>query len=210
MGRARDIGEDAGALLIAFMAYKAFRAIADLDPRGPPFWRPDYSDKGGRGAGQGASTKPVPQGGANVWSEVTMRMYEQQMRLAGVDPHVVLLGIAAASNFNADEQLGSNVGLLMLQRSDLVDVGYPGVPKFEDIDAVHQIPWISKVLAYRVASAGGKPPKDVPELAVLLHPANPTITEIIRNEARRRAAEAEGTMLYIHHKNLLQHVLANP
>ena len=52
--------------------------------------------------------------------------------------------------------------------------------------------------------------RDVPELAALLHPAeNPTIDEVIRKEAARRAKEAEGSTLYIHHKNLLQHVLAN-
>jgi hypothetical protein len=210
VGRARDLTEDAGALLLAFMAYKAFRSFADWDPRGPPWWQPDYTDKGGRGAGAGRTTTPVPQGGANLWSEVTMRVFEQHMRLAGIDPQVALLGIAAASNFNTDETLGSNVGLMMVQRQDLVDVGYPGVPLFEQTDAVHQIPWIGKVIAYRIASAGGIGPKDVPELAVLLHPANPTITEIIRNEARRRAAEAEGTMIYIAHSNLLRHVLANP
>lgn len=210
MGRARDFTEDAGALLLAFMAYKAFRSFADWDPRGPPWWQPDMTDKGGRGAGKDSKTMPVPQGGAQVWSENTMRVFEQQMRLAGVDPHVVLLGIASASNFNADEMLGGYVGLLLVSRQDLADVGYPGVPKFEETDAVHQIPWIARVIAYRMAGAGGAAPKDVPDLAVLLHPANPTITEVIRNEAKRRAAEAEGTMLYINHSNLLRHVLANP
>src|SRR4029077_16670805 len=187
------------------MAYKAFASW-----KREPWWRPDYTDKGGRGAGPGRTTTPVPQGGANLWSEVTMRVFEQQMRAAGIDPRVALLGIAAASNFHPDESLGNNTGLLLVSRTDLNDVGYPGVPPFEETDAVHQIPWIARVIAYRIASAGGRAPKDVPELAVLLHPANPTITEVIRNEASRRAAEAEGTMLYISHLNLLKKVLANP
>lgn len=206
MARARDIAEDASALLLAFMAYKLFASW-----KREPWWRPDYTDKGGRGAGRGRKTIPVPQGGAQVWSDETMRLLVQQCRIFGVDPQVVLLGIAAASNFNADEELGGYVGLLLVAREDLSSLGYPGVPPFVELDAPHQIPWLARVIGYRIASTGGNAPKDVPELALLLHPAsNPTIAEVIRNEAKRRAAEAETTSIYIHHKQLLDHVLATP
>jgi hypothetical protein len=85
------------------------------------------------------------------------------------------------------------------------------VPPFEEIDAPAQIPWLAKVIGYRIAASGGSAPKTVAELASLLHPStNPQIDEVIRKEAERRAKDAEGTMLYIHHKQLLQHVLANP
>lgn len=206
MRRSRDFASDAGTLLLLVAAYKWLESW-----KGVPWWKPEYTDKGGRGAGPGATTGPVPQGGTTIWSELTMRLFEQQMRMAGIDPMVALLGIAAASNFNADENLGGWTGLLMVSREDLSAVGYPGVPLFEETDAVFQIPWIGKVIAYRIAGAGGVVPKDVPELAVLLHPANnPTVVQAIRNEAQRRAQRAEGTMLFINHANVLRHVLANP
>lgn len=176
-----------------------------------PWWKPTHTKKGGKGAGSGASTAPVPQGGALVWSEATMRLFVREMRIFGIDPGVVLLGVAAASNFNSDEALGSYVGLLMVSREDLNSIGYPGVPPFEELDAPAQIPWLAKVIGYRIASTGGKPPRNVGELAALLHPAeNPTIADVIRNEAERRARDAQGTSIYIHHKTLLGHVLANP
>lgn len=185
--------------------------ISNWSLKGPPFWRPDMSDKGGKGAGTDATRAPVPQGAANVWSRVTMEVFVKQMQGVPIDPALVLLGIAAASNFNADEFLGSNVGLLLVNREDLANVGYPGVPPFEQTEAVYQIPWIAKVLAYRMAAAGGREPKTVGDLAVLLHPGNnPTITEAIRNESERRARDAEGKSIYIHHANLLRTVLANP
>jgi hypothetical protein len=201
---ARDFSDDVGTLFL-------FLALAKLGS-----WRWDGRDwmkvpKGGRGAGPRATTQPVPQGGTTVWSEETMRLFVQQMRIFGIDPAVVLLGIASASNFNADEKLGGYVGLLMVSREDLASLGYPGVPPFEELDAPHQIPWLGRVIGYRIASSGGNAPKDVPELALLLHPAsNPNIAAAIRNEAERRAREAEGQMLYINHANLLRHVLANP
>lgn len=207
---ARDFADDAGFLLLLFMGYKAYRAVADLDPRGPPFWKPEQTDKGGRGAGRGATTVPVPQGATEMWAEDTMRMFVREMDRAGIIPNVVLLGIAAASHFNADEVMGNNVGLLLVSRDDLRQVGYVEPPPFEQRDAVFQIPWIAKVIAYRIADAGGVAPDNVGDLAVLLHPSNPTIAPYIRNEANRRAHDADGTMLYIHHEQLLQHVLANP
>lgn len=205
MSRARDITEDAGALLLCFLAIKIFSGW-----RSEPWWTPEYTNKGGRGAGRGRTKAPVPQGSADVWSEETMRLFDQQMRLAGIDPAVVLLGIGAASHFSADTQLGNTTGLLLVDSQQLRDLGYPEEPAFETLDAPAQIPWIAKVIAYRISSTGRVVPKDVPELAVLLHPASPTVTEVIRSEARRRAAEAEGSMLYIHHANLLRHVQANP
>ncbi len=202
--RVRDFGEDAGTLLLAFFLIKL------VSGRGVPWWKPEYSNKGGKGAGPGATATPVPQGATGLWSETTMRLFEKSMREAGIDPRVVLLGIAAASNFSADEFLGNNTGLLMVRRDHLSEVGYPGVPTFEELDAPHQIPWIARVLAYRMANTGGTAPTNVGDLAVLLNPANPTITDMLRSEGNRRAQEAEGTMLYIAHKQLLQHVLATP
>lgn len=188
--------------------------LAKLGGSSVPWWQPKYSGKrpNGKSAGKGSTTAPVPAGSAGVWSEETMRLFVEKMRMFGVDPAVVLLGIAAASHFNPDESLGGYVGLLMVSREDLNSVGYPGVPPFEELDAAAQIPWLAKVIGYRIASTGASsPPRDVPELAALLHPAdNPTIDDVIRKEAGRRAKDAEGSMLYIHHKNLLQHVLANP
>ena len=195
-----------GALLSALL----WAAIAKAFTR-TPWWDAEHTDKGGRGAGPKPTTVPVPQGGTTMWSDETMRLFVQQMRIFGIDPAVVLLGIAAASNFNTDENLGGYTGLLMVSRDDLAALGYPGVPKFEEIDAPHQIPWLARVIGYRIASTGGNAPQNVPELAALLHPAsNPNIAQAIRAEAERRAAAARGTMLYIHHENLLKHVLASP
>lgn len=195
---------DEVAILIALIVLAKLPRL-----RGEPWWRPDRSDKGGRGAGPGATSLPVPQGTTTGWSRETMRLFAREMKYtAGIDPEVALLGVAAASNFNADEHLGNYCGLLMVNRVDLNDMGYPGVPPFEQIDAPSQIPWLAKVIAYQVASTGGTPPATVPDLAVLLHQSsNPTITDTIRNEAARRAKEAEGTMLYIHHRSLLRSVL---
>lgn len=194
---AADFYDDASTLLLLFALAK-FARRGEVKP-------------GTRGAGAGATTVPTPQGGALVWSENTMRMFAEQMDRIGINPHVVLLGIAAASKFNADETLGPNVGLLLVNREHLRDVGYPDPPAFEERDAVFQIPWIAKVIAYRVAdTGGGAAPDNVGDLAVLLHPTNPTLAEYVRREANRRAAEADSTMLYVSHAELLQHVLSNP
>jgi hypothetical protein len=173
-----------------------------------PWWQ--TTDKGGRGAGPGATTTPVPQGGANLWSEVTMRLFAEQMHQTGVDARLVLLGIAASSNFNADEAIGNNTGLLMLRREQLAAVGYPEEPAFEELDAVQQIPWIAKVIAYRMASTGGKAPTTIADLAELLHPSAPALTVYIRSEAEKRAAAARGRAIFIAHDNLLRKVLASP
>ncbi len=202
--RVRDFGEDAGALLLAFVLIKI------ISGRREPWWRPQDSDKGGRKPGPGATTTPVPQGSTTLWSETTMRLFAEKMHEAGIDPRLVLLGIATATNFNADEFLGDNTGLLLVRREHLAEVGYPGVPTFEELDAPHQIPWIARVLAYRMANTGGAAPTTVGDLAVLLNPSNPTITDMMRSEGNRRAALAEGTMLYLSHKQLLQRVLATP
>jgi hypothetical protein len=181
--------------------------------RSDPWWLPEYSGRkpGRKDAGKGSTRTPVPSGAADVWSEDTMRLFVTEMRKFGIDPAVVLKGIAAASSFRADEALGGYVGLLMVSREDLNAIGYSGVPPFEELDAPAQIPWLSKVIGYRLASTGAVgSPRDVPELAALLHPAdNPTIDEVIRKEAARRAEDVESSMLYIAHKTLLQKVLAN-
>jgi len=136
-----------------------------------------------------------------------MRIFVDEMSHVPIDPWLVLRGIAAASNFAPDTYLGSNTGLLMVRRSDLSDLGYPGVPAFEELNAEHQLPWIARVIAYRTANTGGVAPTSVGDLAVLLMPANPTITEIIRNEAERRAAERVSGSMYQYHAALLQRVL---
>jgi len=185
---------------------------------GPEWWK--KTNKGGRGSGAGSTSAPGPAGAVQVWSEATMRTFVEELAHAsaatlpngggGIDPEIVLLGIAAASNFNADEFLGSNTGLLMVRRQDLAALGYPGVPSFEEIDAPHQIPWIARVIAYRMQSTGAPAPKSVGDLAVLLNPGTPTITDMLRSEAERRANEALGTMVYMTNHTMLEHVLANP
>jgi hypothetical protein len=204
MGRVRDVIDDAGWLLLAAFAIKVLGSW-----KRDPWWLPEYSDKGGRGAGPGATTTPVPQGGADLWSEETMRLFVAEMEVAGINPRLVLLGIAAASFFNADAQLGSNVGLLLVSRDHLRELNGPW-ETFETLNAPQQIPWIGRVIQLRLAQQGGAAPDNVGDLAVLLHPASPAVAEVIRTEANRRATAADQTMLYIAHDNLLRHVLANP
>jgi hypothetical protein len=190
-------------LLGALVALKLFASW-----KREPWWLPEYTDKGGRGAGPGATNTPVPQGRTLLWSEATMKLFATRMLAVPIAPRVVLLAIAAASQFNADTSLGNTAGLLLLNRDDLTDLGYTEPPPFEQLDAPHQIPWIGTVIAYRVADSGRAPPSTVPDLAVLLHPSTPPIEKVIRAEADRRASDAAGTMLYISHDNLLRHVLA--
>lgn len=209
----RSFTDDAGKLLLLFAAAKWLGGLGwgSLLPKRDPWWRPEDSDKGGRGAGPGATTTPVPQGGADLWSEDTMKLFAEQMAVAGVTPAVVLLGIAAASNFNADVVMGNNAGLLLVSRDHLREIGYPpNAVAFEALDAPSQIPWIAAVIAYRLADAqgSGEPPDNVGDLAVLLHPSPPAVAALIRAEANRRAAVADGTMIYIAHSNLLRHVIA--
>lgn len=213
MSRSRDLLEDAGAVLLAFLALKALGSWG--------WWRIDWTqvDKGGRGAGPGATSAPVPAGAANLWSEETMRLFAREMAAVPIDARLVLLGIAAASNFNADTEMGDNVGLLLVRRSDLADVGVPIPETFGSLEAPEQIPWIARVLSYRMADDGAEPrwsdsdpgrQRAVGDLAVLLHPVSSAVIEdVVRKEAARRAKDAQGQSLYIHHDNLLRHVLAN-
>jgi len=156
-----------------------------------------------------APVKRTPQKGAsNTWSEDTMRIFEQQMRSAGVDARVVLLGIAAATAFHPETEVGNRKGLLQVSTEQLDAVGYRGVP-FEQLDAPNQIPWIGRVLAFRMAETGGAAPKDVPELASLVSGfSDKQIDAYVRKEAAKRAASAERTTIYQHHKQLLEQVLA--
>lgn len=213
MGRVRDTLTDAGYLVL-FVAAASFLSsfswphpLEDLEKRQRENAERFKKGRGGKGAGPGA-TYGGGAGNGQVWSEQTMQLFAEEMAAIPIDPFVVLLGVATASNFNADEFLGGNTGLLLVQREDLAALGYPAVPTFEEIDAAHQIPWIARVIAYRIANAGGEPPKSVADLAVLLHPANPTITEALRNEAERRSEAMRGNALYIEHENLLRQVLA--
>lgn len=137
-----------------------------------------------------------------------MRLFVSEMQRVPIKPELVLLGIAAASNFDASTELGNNVGLLMLRRDDLAEVGYPAVVPFETLPAPEQIPWIARVISYRIANTGTVV-MSVPDLAVLLaHVAGgPNVERVIRAEAQRRADNAQGTMLYIHHLNLLRRVI---
>jgi len=140
------------------------------------------------------------------------------MKLTAMDPGVVLRAIAIASNFRADEVretggVGDRVGLLQLTRSDLEAVGYPKDPPFETLDAPEQIPWLSRVLAYRIADTGGTPPATVGDLGVLLFgppPPSQTVADYIRKQAVKETQRVESSMLFISYANLLQHVLANP
>jgi hypothetical protein len=160
--------------------------------------------KGGKGSG---GAPRAPSSSSLVWSEDTMRLFASEMGRVPIDAQMVLLAIACASNFQPDEYLGNNVGLLLVRRDDLAALGYPGVPKFEEIDAAHQIPWIARVIAYRVASSGSSAPTSVGDLAVLLaQPTNPTIADALRNEAERRARVMATSPLYVEHQSLLQRV----
>ena len=131
-----------------------------------------------------------------------------------MDARLVLLAIAASSNFNADEVLGDNTGLLMLRREHLAAVGYPDsppAPAFETLDAPSQIPWIAKVLAYLIAERGGTPPTTIGDLAAMLHPqSSPVVEQVVRKDAERRADASRGSMLFTAQENLLRHVLATP
>lgn len=213
MSRDRDLIGDAGTLLTLAQLFVLYQLAQRWDAlwKREPWWTPEYTDKGGRGAGPGSSTQPVPQGGANVWSEDTMRLFAREMAGVPVDARLVLLGIGAASHFNADEEMGDNVGLLLVRRSDLAAVGVPIPETFGVLNAPEQIPWIAQVIALRMADRGGKAPASVADLAVLLHPtSSPTIEQVIRKEAERRAEDARGQSIYLNHDNLLRHVLANP
>lgn len=205
MSRVRDFTEDAAAVLLVLLAIKYFRS-------GLPWWKPEHSDRGGRGSGPGSTSTPVPQGSARLWSEPTMRLFADQMFGTAMDARLVLLAIAASSNFNADEALGNNTGLLMVRREHLAAVGYPDsppAPAFESLDAPAQIPWIAKVLAYLIAERGGSPPTTISDLAALLHPqSSPVVEQVVRKEAERRADGARGSMLFIAQENLLRKVLA--
>lgn len=147
-----------------------------------------------------------------------MRLFVQQMHLTAMDPGVVLRAIAIGSNFRADEVtqtggVGDRVGLLQVMRSQLKDVGYPDDPPFETLDAPEQIPWIARVLAYRIADTGGTPPGNVGDLGVLLFgPPEPSemVASYIRRQAPKEVERVEATMIFISYDNLLKHVLANP
>lgn len=171
-----------------------------------PWWE---APTGGKGAGKGATVNPVPGGAATVWSPETMRLFVDTMRHVPVDPEVVLLAIAAASNFDATTELGPNhSGLLLLSRDVLREVGYPDVVPFATLDAPEQIPWIGKVIAYRIANTGNVI-MSVPDLAVTLYPPdNARIEKVVRSDAHQRAERARGTMLYLHYLNVLRATLA--
>lgn len=155
------------------------------------------------------SGKPPQRATRKPWSEETMRHFNIAMSgTAGVDSRVVLLGIAAASNFDPGFYLGNNVGLLAVRREHLKDVGYQG-PELYSLDPEAQFPWIARVIAYRIASTGADEPKDVADLAVLLNPTTPTVTTILRNEAKRRAAEVSRTRYYQVHAELLRRVIGS-
>lgn len=205
MGRIRDTIDDAGWLVLLVMGAKLLASWPSLSAIQAENRDRFKKGAGGRGAGP-APTFGSGAGNGKVWSESTMQLFAEEMGAVPIDPFLVLLAISCASNFNADEFLGSNTGLLLVQREDLSSLGYPAVPTFEELDAPHQIPWIARVISYRMASSNAEP-KTVGELAVLLHPGNPTITDMLRTEGDRRAEEMKGNGLYLEHQILLQHVL---
>lgn len=207
MGRVRDTIDDAGAIVLLVVLAKLFASWPSLSAIQAENRDRFRKGKGGKGAGAG-QTYGSGAGNGAVWSEATMQLFAEEMAAVPIDPFVVLLAIATASNFNADEFLGDNTGLLLVRREDLSALGYPAVPTFEELDAPHQIPWIARVIAYRTADSGADAPKDVAGLAVLLHPGNPTITEMLQSEAERRSEEMRSNALYIEHENLLKRVLS--
>lgn len=133
-----------------------------------------------------------------------MRLFAEKMGEAGVSPELILLGIAAASDFDPGSYLGNNVGLLMVRRDHLAQTGYTG-PELYSLPADDQIPWIAKVIAHRIASTSTTP-DDVGDLAVLLNPVPPKMDAILRQEAKRRSAEVKRTRFYAQHAALLKRV----
>jgi hypothetical protein len=206
-GRIRDTLDDIGWIVLLVVGAKVLASWPSLDAIQAENREKFRKARGGRGAGPG-QTYGRGAGNGEVWSEATMQIFADEMAAIPIDPHTVLLAIATASNFNSDEFLGDNTGLLLVRREDLSALGYPAVPKFEELDAPRQIPWIARVIAYRIADANTEPPGTVPDLAVLLHPANPTITEMLRNEAQTRSDQMRSNALFMEHDQLLQHVLA--
>lgn len=206
-GRIRDTLDDIGWIVLLVVGAKVLASWPSLDAIQAENREKFRKARGGRGAGPG-QTYGTGAGNGEVWSESTMQIFAAEMAAIPIDPYVVLLGIATASNFNADEFLGGNTGLLLVQREDLSALGYPAVPKFEELSAPQQLPWIARVIAYRIANSGGDAPSSVAELAVLLHPANPTITEMLSKEAESRSEQMRSNALYMEHEQLLRHVLA--
>lgn len=133
-----------------------------------------------------------------------MRLFAREMRSAGVDPALALKAVAAASDFDPGSYLANNVGLMMVRRDHLKEVGFSGGELYA-LPAEEQIPWIGKVIAYRIASTGATP-DDVGDLAVLLNPVPRKMDAVLRNEAKRRTVEAERTRYYRQHAALLQRV----
>ena len=209
MGRARDFTEDAGLVLIAFLAYKAYRTVKDATS--PKEWLPDLPDLPDLPTIDPAPRYPGEPGYVDptVWSEATMRLFVDHMYSAGIDARLVLLGIAASSDFQPDESLGENTGLLMVQRSDLVAVGYDDDARpFEGLKAPEQIPWIGRVLSYLIASRGGAPPTTIADLALLVHPTSSAVmAAVIRNQAERMAERARQSERFARQDVLLQKVL---
>jgi len=211
MGHARDYAEDAAVLVVLVLAYKAWRGFEDATS--PSTWwgggkksepdadttLPSGSDDSAPGP---AYPDTMPMAYAGVWDEPTMRSFADAMYSAGVDARLVLL----------DESLGGNTGLLMVQRDDLIAVGYPdGSHPFEDLPTAAQIPWIGKVLGYLISGQGGRPPTTIADLATMVHPVtNPMIALVIRAEANKRAESSRQTELFKAQDALLQKVLAHP
>jgi hypothetical protein len=215
MSRARDYAEDAGVVLGLFLAYKAWIAFKDATPDTRPWFgkgSPPIPEPGAPDFPGPEYPDTMPMAYAGLWTEPTMRLFAQAMFDAGIDARLVLLGIAASSDFHPDESLGGNTGLLMVQRDDLIAVGYPdGSHPFEDLPTEKQIPWIGRVLGYLISGKGGRPPTTIADLATLIHPVtNPMINLVIRAEANKRADSSRETELFKQQDALLQRVLAHP
>jgi hypothetical protein len=115
---------------------------------------------------------------------------------------VVLLGMAAASAFDPGFYLGESRGLLGIPRDQFS--GYSG-PEIQTLTAEQQIPLIADVLKARIAS-GAAAPKDVPDLAVIIHRPPKKIEQTVRDFARTSASNASHTRLYRAYAAMLQRV----
>lgn len=131
-----------------------------------------------------------------------MRLFIDEMTAAGVSPEVVLLGISAASAFDPGFFLGESRGLLGIPRNQFA--GYSG-PEIQTLTAEQQIPLIAAVLKDRIAS-GAAAPKDVPDLAVMIHRPKKNIERMVRDFALSSASNASHTRLYRAYAAMLQRV----
>jgi hypothetical protein len=198
-------GNALALLLIAWalLSSKSTPAAVPAAPPAPPAPKGPPPQIESRSPGVPQRSTGTPQRATRQpWSIDTMRLFAREMSRAGVDPRIVLQGIAAASDFDPGFFLGDHVGLLAVRRQHLREIDFPADRELYSMTADEQIPWIGKVIAYRIASA--EEPEDVSDLAVILNPVPAKMEPLLRGEAKRRAADAERTRYYQTHATLLK------